>query len=71
MASASKVANAPTCSVRPRSAKRPAPKNAARLPNIRAVVRHSSAVVPSMKASDRTLAAASPPRLSATAPIGG
>ena len=46
-------------------------KNEARRPNSRPVVLHSKMVAPSMNASDRTRAPASPPMLSATAPIGG
>ena len=70
-AMASKVANAPKCSVGPKAANNAAAKKAARRPNSRPAVAHNAAVAPSMKASDRIRAPASPPTLSASAPTGG
>ena len=68
---ASKVANAPRCRAGPLIANRAAAKNAARRPNSRPAVAHSSVVAPSMKNMDRIRAPARPPTLSASAPSGG
>ncbi len=61
----------PRCSTGPDTANSAAAKNAARRPNSRPAVPHSSAVAPSMNTSDSTRAPASPPTLSASAPSGG
>jgi hypothetical protein len=68
---ASKVANEPRCSTGPDTANSAAAKNPAWRPYRREVAAHSSVVAPSMNASDSSRAAASPPRLSASAPAGG
>ncbi len=68
---ASYVANDPRCNVGPSTANNAAEKNAARRPNNRPAVPHTSAVAPSMNTSDSTRAPASPPTLSASAPNGG